>query len=87
MFGCKTFSHIPKDARRKLDVKSIECIFVGYCIDKEYKLFHPNSHKIIASIYVVFHENANKNDKMNDTDVWHIFNDNDNRVKIDAIVQ
>ena len=37
IFGCRAFAHIPKDDRRKLDVKSIECVFVGYCDDhKEY---------------------------------------------------
>ena len=37
-FGCQAFAHIPKDERRKLDAKSIKCIFIGYCDDKkEYK--------------------------------------------------
>ena len=41
IFGCKAFAHIPKDDRRKLDAKSLECVFVGYCNDhKTYKLFH-----------------------------------------------
>ena len=84
----RAFAHIPKYERRKLDAKSIECIFVGYCTDqKTYKLFHPISHKLIASRDVVFHENADKNDRLNDSDVWHIFNANDDYVKLDAIVQ
>ena len=33
IFGSRDFAHIPKDDRRKLDAKSIECIFVGYCDD------------------------------------------------------
>ena len=33
VFGCKAFAHIPKYERRKLDAKSIECIFVGYFIE------------------------------------------------------
>jgi len=33
---------------------------------------------------MVFHENADKGDKMNGTGVWHNINDNDNYVKIDA---
>ena len=81
VFGCKDFAHFPKHDRRKLDAKSIECIFVGYCNDnKAYKLFHPSSHKLIASRDVVFHENAYKNDKMND---YKIFNDN---VRIDKLI-
>ena len=88
VFGCKAFAHIPKYERRKLDAKSIECIFVGYCTDqKAYKLFHPISHKLIASRDVVFHENADhKNDRLNDSDVWKNFSDNDYYFKLDAIV-
>ena len=29
VFGCKSFSHIPKENRRKLDAKAIKCIFIG----------------------------------------------------------
>jgi len=31
IFGCKAFAHILKENRKKLDAKSIKCIFVGYC--------------------------------------------------------
>jgi hypothetical protein len=31
VFGCKDFAHYPKENRRKLDAKSIKCIFIGYC--------------------------------------------------------
>jgi transposase InsO family protein len=88
VFGCNVFAHVPKYERRKLDAKSVKCIFVGYCTDKKaYKLFDPSSHKLIASRDVVFHENADKGDKMNDTDVWHSSNDIDDHVKIDAMVK
>ena len=44
IIGSMDFSHIPKYDRRKLDAKSIECVFVGYCEDqKAYKIFHPSS--------------------------------------------
>jgi hypothetical protein len=33
---------------------------------------------------MVFHENADKGNKMTGTGVWHNINDNDNYVKIDA---
>ena len=36
---------------------------------------------------MVFHDNTDKNGILNDSDVWNIFNDNDDYVKIDAIVQ
>jgi hypothetical protein len=88
MFGCKAFAHIPKDERIKLDAKSIKCIFIGYYPNKKsYKLFDPSSHKLFASKDVVFHENVDKIDKMNDTGIWHIFRDNDNYVKIEAVVK
>ena len=47
IFASTDFAHIPKDDRRKLDAKSIECIFVGYCDDtKAYKLFDHSSEQI-----------------------------------------
>jgi hypothetical protein len=33
VFGSTTFAHSPKDERRKLDAKSIKCVFIGYCTD------------------------------------------------------
>jgi hypothetical protein len=59
IFGCKAFSHIPKENRNKLDVKSIKCIFIGYCSEfKAYKQFDPSTHKVFASRDVFFHEQA-----------------------------
>ena len=57
VFGCKSFSHIPKENRRKLDAKATKCIFIGYCSEfKEYKLFDPTTHKVFARRDVLFHE-------------------------------
>jgi transposase InsO family protein len=85
IFGCKAFAHIPKDDRRKLDAKSLECVFVGYCNDqKAYKLFHPSSHKIIASRDVVFHEHTDNSDK---TDQGNTYANNDEHVKLSPIVE
>jgi transposase InsO family protein len=59
IFGSKAFAHIPKDERRKLDTKSVKCIFIGYCDDhKAYKLFDISTHKLIARRDVIFHENT-----------------------------
>lgn len=56
-FGSKYFSHVQKEDRKKLDSKTIKCIFVGYCTQfKDYKLFNPSTHKVFASRDVVFHE-------------------------------
>ena len=68
-----------------MDAKSIECVFVGYYDDhKAYKLFHLSSHKLITSRDVVFHENTDISNKMNNVDEERIPDDN---VKIDKIVQ
>ena len=84
IFGCKAFSHIPIDDRRKLDAKSLECVFVGYCNDhKGYNLFHPNTHKLIASRDVVLREHT---DTSNKTKQWHSLTNNDEYVKLKSIV-
>ena len=85
VFGCKAFAHIPKDERRKLDAKSIKCIFIGYCDNqKAYKLFDPSTHRLLASRDVVFHEVENEGDKINNTSVWHDIVD---YVKLDTSVE
>jgi hypothetical protein len=62
VFGCKDFSHIPKENRRKLDAKAIKCIFIGYCSKfKSHKLFGPDTHKVFASRDVLFHEQEEEN--------------------------
>uniref|UniRef100_A0A2N9IN96 Integrase catalytic domain-containing protein n=1 Tax=Fagus sylvatica TaxID=28930 RepID=A0A2N9IN96_FAGSY len=63
VFGCKTFAHVPKEQRLKLDDKAIPCIFIGYG-DAEfgYKLWDPKKKKMIRSRDVVFHENENIKD-------------------------
>ncbi|RDX67192.1 hypothetical protein CR513_53961, partial [Mucuna pruriens] len=33
VFGCKAFVHVSKDERSKLDMKTRQCIFIGYCQD------------------------------------------------------
>jgi hypothetical protein len=30
IFGCIAYAHVPKEKRKKLDDKSIKCIFIGY---------------------------------------------------------
>ena len=57
VFGCKAFVHIPKDERSKLDVKTRQCIFLGYGLDEfGYKLYDPVDKKIVRSRDVVFVE-------------------------------
>jgi len=84
VFGCKYFSHIPKDERRKLDAKSSKCIFIGYCDDhKVYKLFDTSSHKLIASRDVVLHENPVESDN---TSTWSA-SYHDDYIKIETRVE
>ena len=57
MFGCRTFVHILRDERSKLDGKSKQCIFMGYGHeDFGYRLWDPVSKKIIRSRDVIFLE-------------------------------
>ena len=57
VFGCKTFVHIPKDERSKLDVKAKPCIFLGYGHEEfGYRLWDPLSRKIFRSRDVRFLE-------------------------------
>jgi len=72
IFGSKSYAHIPKADRKKLDPKAPKCIFVGYGTEfKEYKLFNPVTHKVFPSRNVIFHEQVEegKNDSNSD---WHI---------------
>ena len=43
IFGCTTFSHVPKDLRRKLDPMAEKGIFVGYSeMSKAYRIYLPS---------------------------------------------
>lgn len=49
--------HTPKENRKNLDPKSIECTFIGYSeTSKAYKLYDPKTRKIIVSPDVTFFE-------------------------------
>ena len=57
VFGCNAFVHIPDQKRKKLDKKSIRCIFVGYPAScKGYKLYNPETKKMLRSRDVSFME-------------------------------
>jgi len=43
IFGCIAYAHVPKEKRKKLDDKSINCIFIRYNTkNKSYRLFDPH---------------------------------------------
>jgi hypothetical protein len=57
LFVCDAFAHIPKEKRRKLDMKEIKCIFIGYKEGiKGYKILDPTSRKTMYSRDVVLKE-------------------------------
>jgi len=73
IFEGKAFAHIPKENRKKLDAKAINCIFIGYCSKfKAYKLFDPSTHKVFACRDVIFHEHAEGNNEYNSHEGWQV---------------
>jgi hypothetical protein len=55
--------HIPKDERSKLDVKTRQCIFLGYGLDEfGYRLYDPVEKKLVRSRDVVFMEDQTIHD-------------------------
>ena len=54
---CLAYFHIPKDERKKFDVKTRKCIFLGYSANvKAYRLYDCDCQKIIHSRDVIFDE-------------------------------
>lgn len=49
IFGCKAYSHIPKKRRRKLEPKSLKCVFIG-----GYILYNTKSRRVFYIRDVVF---------------------------------
>ena len=57
VFGCVTYAHIPKEERRKLDVKAKRCVLLGYGTTvKGYRLYCPQDKKVFYSRDVIFDE-------------------------------
>lgn len=62
VFGCFCFTHVLQIKRENLDKKIEHGIFIGYSlISKVYRVFQPNSKKIIISKNVSFMENKEWN--------------------------
>ncbi len=57
VFGCKAYLYIPKEQRRVWDMKGKPLTFVGY-EGAKFKLFDPNTKKIIAARNVSFCEDG-----------------------------
>ncbi len=57
VFGCAAYAHIPKDVRKKLDVKAKRCVLVGYSTEvKGCRVFDPLTRKLVYSRDVRFNE-------------------------------
>ncbi len=57
IFGSTTYAFVPKEFRKKLDLKIVKTIFVGYSfISKVYKLWHPLKNQIVICHDVLFQE-------------------------------
>ena len=59
IFGCTAYAHIPKEKRQKLDVKTLQCIYIGYAENrKAYRLYHKPTRRVFESRNVTFDEGA-----------------------------
>jgi len=59
IFGCNTYSHVPKDERSKLNVKAQKCMLPGYSMEtKGYHLLNQESGKLFYSRDVYFNESS-----------------------------
>jgi hypothetical protein len=42
--GCMAYAYIPKEKQQKLDIKTMECIYIGHAENrKAYRLYHTSS--------------------------------------------
>nr|AAT44282.1 putative polyprotein [Oryza sativa Japonica Group] len=61
VFGCTAYAHVDNG---KLEPRAIKCIFLGYASGvKGYKLWCPETKKVVISRNVVFHESVILHDK------------------------
>ena len=58
VFGCTSFVHIHNHNQRKLDPRTLKCVFLGYSsTQKGYKCYHPPTWKLYVLANVTFVEN------------------------------
>ena len=56
-FGCIAYAHVPVQKCSKLDSKTVEGIFVGYCVkSKAYRIFDPKKREVNVTRDVIFDE-------------------------------
>lgn len=62
VFGCLSFALITSHKLKKLEEKSVKCVFIGYSSQsKAYRLYDPLTCRVIVSRDVVFHESSRWN--------------------------
>jgi transposase InsO family protein len=62
VFGCIGYVHVPHEKRTKLDPRSTKCILLGISEEtKGYRMYNPETRKLIVSRDVIFEENASWN--------------------------
>ncbi|KAK8954179.1 hypothetical protein KSP39_PZI002872 [Platanthera zijinensis] len=58
-FGCVAYKHIPKEGRKKLEMKAEKGIFIGYSQQsKAYRIYNPKTQKLSITRDVIFNENT-----------------------------
>ena len=87
-FGCASYAHIPKDERRKLDVKAKKCIFLGYGTDtRGYWLYNPEHQRVFHSRDVSFNELENGIEKESqDEQPFVVLNESEHRIEEESNV-
>ena len=82
-FGCASYAHIPKDERRKLDVKAKKCIFLGYGTDtRGYWLYNPERQRVFHSRDVLYNELENGIEKESqDEQPFVILDESEHRIE------
>jgi len=56
VFGCTAYAHVDNG---KLEPRAIKCIFLGYKSGvKGYKLWNPQTKKVVISRNIIFNESA-----------------------------
>ena len=57
IFGCIAYAHVPDETRKKLENKSLKCVFLEVSkTSKAYKLYDPLTKKVVVSRDVIFDE-------------------------------
>ena len=55
VFGCPVYVKVPDERRRKLDIKALRCVFVGYEINKKgYRCLNPANMSVITARDCIF---------------------------------